>query len=84
MIASCILMQLRSPCVGCMLPNDYKGNLILPMCSGEVGLGLNVRRLLEDFQGPFTVAYSLRPIGDVGTVFRRYPGKWKVGRPAIT
>lgn len=47
-------------------------------CSGEVGLGLNMRRMIMDFLGTFTIAYSLRPIGDIGTVFRRYPGQWKV------
>lgn len=26
----------------------------------------------------FVVTYSLRPIGDVGSVFRRYPGLWQV------
>ncbi len=32
-------------------------------CSGEVGIGLNVRRMVLDFLGSFTTAYSLRPIG---------------------
>lgn len=33
------------------------------MRSGEVGIGLNVRRMVLDFLGSFTTAYSLRPIG---------------------
>jgi hypothetical protein len=43
-----------------------------------VGIGLNARRLRESFLQNFLVTYSLRPIGDVGTVFRMYPGLWKV------
>jgi hypothetical protein len=26
----------------------------------------------------FNITYSLRPVGEVGTVFRRYPELWKV------
>ncbi|EFJ41630.1 hypothetical protein VOLCADRAFT_98381 [Volvox carteri f. nagariensis] len=48
------------------------------MSSGDVGLGLNARRIRNEFLKNFTVSYSLRPIGDIGTVFRRYPGQWKV------
>ncbi|GLC58065.1 hypothetical protein PLESTB_001314600 [Pleodorina starrii] len=48
------------------------------MSSGDVGLGLNARRLRNNFLKPFTVTYSLRPIGEIGTVFRRYPDQWKV------
>lgn len=48
------------------------------LVSGDVGIGLNVRRLREDFLGSFTVTYALRPVGDVGTVFRRYPAPWQV------
>lgn len=51
--------------------------LILP-CSGDVGLGLNARRLRESFIKNFVVTYSLRPIADIGSVYRRYPGLWKV------
>jgi hypothetical protein len=46
--------------------------------SGDVGLGLNVRRMRNDFLSSFLVSYSLRPVGDSGTVFRRYPGRWQV------
>ncbi|KAI8476005.1 MAG: hypothetical protein J3K34DRAFT_516919 [Monoraphidium minutum] len=48
------------------------------LSSGDVGIGLNARRLREGFLKQFTVTYSLRPVGDIGTVFRRYPGMWKV------
>lgn len=48
------------------------------LSSGDVGIGLNARRLRTNFLNNFTVTYSLRPVGDVGTVFRRYPGMWKV------
>jgi hypothetical protein len=47
-------------------------------CSGDVGIGLNARRLRETFLKRFNVTYSLRPVGEVGTVFRRYPGLWMV------
>jgi hypothetical protein len=43
-----------------------------------VGIGLNARRLRENFLKRFNVTYSLRPVGEVGTVFRRYPGLWMV------
>lgn len=48
------------------------------LSSGDVGLGLNARRLRSQFLNNFTVTYSLRPIGDVGSVFRCYPGQWQV------
>ena len=47
-------------------------------CSGDVGIGLNARRLRENFLNRFNVTYSLRPVGELGTVFRRYPELWKV------
>ena len=43
-----------------------------------MGIGLNARRLRETFLKRFNVTYSLRPVADVGTVFRRYPGLWMV------
>lgn len=46
--------------------------------SGDVGIGLNARRLRERFLKRFNITYSLRPVGEVGTVFRRYPELWKV------
>ncbi len=33
----------------------------------------------DSFLNRFTTTYSLRPIADVGSVFRRYPGMWQVG-----
>jgi hypothetical protein len=47
-------------------------------CSGDVGIGLNARRLREKFTNRFNITYSLRPVGELGTVFRRYPELWKV------
>lgn len=51
---------------------------MLCVCSGDVGIGLNARRLRESFTNRFNITYSLRPVGEVGTVFRRYPELWKV------
>jgi len=48
------------------------------LASGDVGVGLNIRRLRESFLKDFATTYSLRPVGDVGSVFRRYPGLWQV------
>jgi len=58
----------------------YKGmsQACLPCCSGDAGVGLNVRRLTKQFTSTFTTSYSLRPVADVGSVFRRYPGQWQV------
>ena len=54
------------------------------MCRSGEGVGLNVRRMMLDFVSSFTVAYSLRPIGDIGTVYRRYPSQWKVVAPSCS
>lgn len=48
------------------------------LASGDVGVGLSIRRMRESFLSRFTTTYSLRPIQDVGSVFRRYPGMWQV------
>lgn len=48
------------------------------LASGDVGVGLSIRRMRESFLSRFTTTYSLRPIADVGSVFRRYPGMWQV------
>jgi len=48
------------------------------LASGDVGIGLNVRRMQQNFLKSFTTTYSLRPIQDIGTVFRCYPGLWQV------
>lgn len=47
------------------------------LVSGDVGVGLNVRRLRERFLSTFTTAYSLRPMA-VGAIFRRYPSPWQL------
>ncbi|KAK9836144.1 hypothetical protein WJX81_004435 [Elliptochloris bilobata] len=49
------------------------------LASGDVGIGLNVRRMRDKFLGSFTTTYSLRPVGDdLGSVFRQWPELWKV------
>lgn len=48
------------------------------LVSGDVGIGLNVRRLRDGFLSSFTTCYALRPVGEVGTVYKRWPGKWQV------
>ncbi|CAK0787516.1 hypothetical protein CVIRNUC_010736 [Coccomyxa viridis] len=48
------------------------------LASGDVGLGLNVRRMRNEFLSLFTVTYSLRPLGETASVFRQYPGQWQV------
>ena len=48
------------------------------LVSGDVGIGLNVRRLRDGFLATFATAYALRPVGEVGTVYKRWPGKWQV------
>ncbi len=48
------------------------------LASGDVGVGLSIRRMRDNFLSAFTTTYSLRPIADVGSVFRRYPGMWMV------
>ena len=48
------------------------------LCSGDVGVGLNVRRMRDMFSNQFVTVYSLRPIGDIGSVFRKFPDPWFV------
>ena len=38
------------------------------LSSGDVGIGLNARRIRENFLQRFAVTYSLRPVGEIGTV----------------
>lgn len=45
--------------------------------SGDVGVGLNVRRLRENFMRSFTTVYSIRPVA-TGAIFRCYPGPWQI------
>ena len=47
------------------------------LASGDAGIGLNARRMRENFLSRLAVTYCLRPVGD-GTVYRRYPGLYKV------
>ena len=48
------------------------------LSSGDVGVGLAMRRLRDNFLGDFMTTYSLRPIGDIGSVFKRFPSEWQV------
>lgn len=50
----------------------------MQLCSWDVGVGLTVRRIRQDFLSKFLTTYSLRPIGEMGSVFRQYPHPWKV------
>lgn len=47
------------------------------LISGDVGVGLNVRRMRERLLGKFTTVYSVRPRQDA-TIFRHYPGLWQI------
>ncbi|KAK9809687.1 hypothetical protein WJX73_005025 [Symbiochloris irregularis] len=48
------------------------------LASWDVGVGLNVRRIRQNFLSKFLTTYSLRPIGEMGSVFRQWPHPWKV------
>eukprot|EP01024_Parvocaulis_polyphysoides_P054924 TRINITY_DN5574_c0_g3_i1.p1 TRINITY_DN5574_c0_g3~~TRINITY_DN5574_c0_g3_i1.p1 ORF type:complete len:336 (-),score=49.42 TRINITY_DN5574_c0_g3_i1:196-1158(-) len=48
------------------------------LASGDIGIGLAARRIRDRFLTQFQVTYSLRPIGEIGTVFRKYPNMWQV------
>ena len=63
----------------CLADPGITPDIILYICSGDVGLGLNVRRMRNEFLSLFAVTYSLRPLGESASVFRRYPGQWQVG-----
>jgi hypothetical protein len=54
------------------------------LASGDVGVGLAIRRMRDSFLSRFTTTYSLRPIAEVGSVFRRYPGSWQVCTHRVT
>jgi DICT domain-containing protein len=47
------------------------------LISGDVGIGLNVRRLRERLLNKCTTVYHVRPLGTM-TIFRKYPGLWQV------
>eukprot|EP00892_Ulva_mutabilis_P004356 jgi/Ulvmu1/2292/UM013_0139.1 len=62
-----------------MVPAEVPMVLFNPrLFSGDVGIGLNVRRMRNQFLAQFITTYSIRPIGDIGTIFRRYPDLWQV------
>ena len=48
------------------------------LASGDAGIGLNVRRMRQNFLNRFAVTYSLRPIEDFGAQLKKYPDAWKV------
>lgn len=48
------------------------------LSSFDAGVGLNVRRIRSEFLSRFLTTYSLRPIGSMGSVFKRFPGSWQV------
>lgn len=49
------------------------------LASGDAGVGLNVRRMRENFLGKMTVTYSLRPLPWCnGSIFKSYPGAWQL------
>jgi hypothetical protein len=48
------------------------------LASGDVGVGLSVRRLRSRFLSTFETTYSIRPISGIGAVFKCYPSLWKV------
>eukprot|EP00898_Chlorokybus_atmophyticus_P000706 jgi/Chlat1/1636/Chrsp127S01947 len=70
--------------IGTLLADEEGGNprpLIMwnpALQSGDVGIGLNVRRMRDSFLNTFAVAYSLRPLPGGGSVFRKYPLPWQV------
>ena len=47
------------------------------LASGDVGIGLAIRRLRSEFLSSFQIVYALRPF-DGGAVFKQYPDLWKV------
>jgi len=47
------------------------------LISGDVGVGLNVRRMRQRLLSKFTTVYSVRPRQDA-TIFRHYPGLWQI------
>ena len=47
------------------------------LASGDVGIGLAIRRLRRDFLSTFQIIYALRPF-EGGAVFKQYPDLWKV------
>ena len=61
--------------------SDMATSLVLlnpRLASGDAGIGLNVRRMRQNFLNRFSVTYSLRPIEDFGAQLKRYPEMWKI------
>ena len=49
------------------------------LASGDAGLGLNFRRMRENFLGRMTVVYALQPLPWCnGSIFKRFPGQWRL------
>eukprot|EP01018_Ginkgo_biloba_P024123 Gb_35506 [translate_table: standard] len=66
--------------IASLLSSDLPRPLVMwnpRLFSGDVGVGLSIRRLRSYFLSTFTVVYSMRPLQS-GAIFRRYPGLWKV------
>jgi hypothetical protein len=49
------------------------------LASGDAGLGLNFRRMREEFLGKMTVVYCVQPLPWCnGNIFKRFPGLWRL------
>ena len=49
------------------------------LASGDAGLGLNFRRMREEFLGKMTVVYCIQPLPWCnGNIFKRFPGLWRL------
>lgn len=49
------------------------------LASGDAGLGLNFRRMREEFLGKMTVVYCIQPLPWCnGNIFKKFPGLWRL------
>ena len=49
------------------------------LASGDAGLGLNFRRMRDQFLGRMTVVYAIQPLPWCnGNIFKRFPGMWRL------
>jgi hypothetical protein len=49
------------------------------LASGDAGLGLNFRRMREEFLGKMCVVYCIQPLPWCnGNIFKRFPGLWRL------
>lgn len=49
------------------------------LASGDVGFGVNVRDMRNNFLSTFLTTYSIYPLSfPSGSVFKKYPGRWQV------